>query len=73
MASKRGARRRSCESKVAHATFAIAAREAARLRWAHDGGTWTAYRCQWCGLYHVGRQRARDRQAMQARRTAAAG
>lgn len=73
MASRRRERRRSCESKVAHATYAIAAREAARLRWAHHGGTWVAYRCRWCKLYHVGRQSARARQAMRARRTAAAG
>lgn len=73
MASKRRARRRSCESKVAHATYAIAAREAARLRWAYHGGTWAAYCCRFCGAWHVGRQSARDRQAMRARRTAAAG
>lgn len=72
MASKRHQRRRSCEGKVAHATMQDAGIAAAKLRKSFLGGTWSAYHCQWCGKYHVGRQNARDRRAMHARRAAAA-
>ena len=72
MASKRHQRRRSCESKVAYATKDEATRAAAGLRKSFFGGSWSAYRCEWCGRYHVGRQNARQRQAMAARRAQAA-
>lgn len=69
MASKRRERRRSCESKVAHATEDEAWREALRLRRVHNGGSWRAYRCSRCGFFHVGRPNARQRQAMNAQRS----
>lgn len=68
MPSKRRQRRRSCEGKVAHATEGEAWREAARLRWVHDGGSWRAYRCARCGFFHVGRPNAQQRQAINDRR-----
>lgn len=72
MASKRHLRRRSCEGKVRHASAAAAQLAAGKLRKTHDGGAWAAYRCQFCGAWHVGRQSAQQRQATHARREAAA-
>ncbi len=72
MASKRHQRRRACEGKVAHATKDAALLAAAKLRKNHLGGSWSVYRCEWCGRFHVGRQNARDRRAMAARRALAA-
>ena len=72
MASKRHQRRRSCESKVGHDTKEAALRAAAGLRKSFFGGSWSVYRCEWCGRYHVGRPNARQRQAMNARRAQAA-
>ena len=73
MSSKRRLRRRGCEGKIAHATWAAAYGEAGRLRRFHDGGAWKAYRCRFCGLYHVGRPSARQRQAIRDGRAARAG
>lgn len=72
MSSKRRLRRRSCESKVGYADEATAVWNAGRLRYAHGGGTWRAYRCKHCGRWHVGRPNKNDLRAMNARRAAAA-
>lgn len=72
MSSKRRIRRRSCEGKVAYATQTEAARQAGLVRRAHQGGQWSAYHCDFCGKWHVGRPSARQRQAMRDRRAALA-
>lgn len=72
MSSKRHQRRRACEGKVFYAVQAEAVAAAGALRRSRDGGTWKAYRCKFCGGWHVGRPTARERQAMRARREAAA-
>lgn len=72
MASKRHQRRRGCERKHAYATRDEATRAAGQLRRAYLGGTWAAYRCAFCGQYHVGRPNARQRQATRDRRAALA-
>ena len=73
MASKRRLRRRGCEGKVGHATAGAAELAARKMRAARDGGTWAAYRCPFCGRFHVGRPNADQRRAMRARRAEAAG
>ena len=72
MASKRHQRRRGCEGKVAHATQGEAWQAARLLRKSQSGGTWAAYKCPFCGRFHVGRPTARQRQAIRARRDALA-
>lgn len=72
MASKRHQRRRSCERKKSYETKEHALAAAAGLRRAFFGGTWSAYKCSFCGCWHVGRQSSRDIQAMRARRAAEA-
>ena len=58
MASKRRIRRRSCQSKVRHAT-PDAAQGAIRRLHAQKGyqGRLDAYRCRFCGGFHVGHSR----------------
>lgn len=46
MSSKRAIRRRACTGKKRHATLADAAQMA--------GGGMMAYRCQFCGGFHIG-------------------
>jgi hypothetical protein len=54
MASKRRIRRRQCEGKVRHETLPDALRHSRSLS-AHEGGSRiAAYRCQFCGGFHVG-------------------
>lgn len=65
MASKRALRRRSCEGKVRHASAGAAHIAALKTPGTH------AYRCNFCGSYHVGHAPARIRQAIAARREAA--
>jgi hypothetical protein len=72
MASKRHQRRRGCEGKVAHATQGEAWQAACLLRKSQSGGTWAAYKCPFCGRFHVGRPTARQRQAIRACREALA-
>lgn len=55
MASKRRQRRRSCESKFRHETADAAWTEARRLTRLSGGRRYHAYRCRFCGGYHVGR------------------
>ena len=58
MASKRHARQRTCTTKRGHDN-ADAARNHARWLSKRDpfGQKWVAYRCKFCGLWHVGRPR----------------
>lgn len=72
MSSKRRIRRRSCEGKVNYPDKATAIHNAGILRKTHQGGTWRAYRCEFCGGWHVGRPSRRDNQALAARRAAEA-
>lgn len=72
MSSKRHLRRRSCEGKVAYESQVEAARQAGLVRRAHQGGSWAAYRCDFCGKWHVGRPSARQRRATRDRRASAA-
>lgn len=57
MSSKRRLRRRSCANKQTHQTETEAVAHAISLGRAHDtrGTRWRAYRCRFCGLWHVGR------------------
>lgn len=71
MSSKRRLRHRSCESKTAYATRDEAVHNAGKLRWWNQGGTWRAYRCAFCGKWHVGRPNRREREATAARRDGA--
>lgn len=73
MSSKRRIRRRSCQGKMAYPTQKAAVWNAGRLRREHQGGTWAAYRCRWCGKWHVGRPSAAERRSMRARRAGEAG
>jgi hypothetical protein len=57
---------------MAYPTQTAAVWNAGRLRREHGGGTWAAYRCEWCGRWHVGRPSKAERQATKARRAAAA-
>ncbi len=72
MASKRHQRRRGCESKVRYGSKQEASHAAVALRKGHGGGTWTAYHCPFCGGWHAGRQRARQRRGLNDRRAEAA-
>lgn len=61
MASKRRLRRRQCEGKVKHATAenaAIAIRKVHRAK-GHQGQM-HAYRCPFCGQFHVGHVQGRN-------------
>ena len=49
---------RSCEVKVSHGRWSVAAREARRLNAQHGETRYRAYLCRYCGWYHVGRQKA---------------
>lgn len=66
MASKRRLRRRQRERKVTHRTEAAAIIAKKKL------GQWDVfpYRCDFCGLFHLGRRPARVRQSIQAARQA---
>jgi len=55
MASKRKQRRRSCTSKYRHETAEAAWSEARRLTRRSGGRRYNAYKCEFCGGYHVGR------------------
>lgn len=68
MSSKRNRRRRSCDSKKRYEERQDAVYDAGQLRKYHDGGKWTAYRCRFCGCWHVGRSPAKEVKAMWARR-----
>ena len=73
MSSKRRLRRRSCEGKKAYPTREDAIHNAGSLRWWNSGGTWSAYRCRFCGQWHVGRMPAGDVKAMWQRRAESSG
>lgn len=64
--SKRRLRRRSCTSKVRHATEQAAKHAAWKLQ--RQGYSGRAYKCPFCQGWHVGRMNRRQRQGMKARR-----
>lgn len=68
MASKRRRRRRSCEGKRSHSSRWAAVCEAGRLRKVTENGRYKAYKCPFCGLWHVGRMSSHDAAAMARRR-----
>lgn len=72
MSSKRRIRRRSCDGKVPYDDEGAAVSAAGWLRKSHEGGSWRAYRCEFCGRWHVGRPSAKERRATAARRAAQA-
>ncbi len=72
MSSKRRIRRRSCGSKVGYDDKTAAVAAAGALRKKYEGGTYQAYRCEFCGRWHVGRPNAKERRATAARRAAQA-
>lgn len=56
MASKRHKRRRPCTTKRGHEKLDSAWYAARRLNVSDPfGQKWRPYRCQFCGLWHVGR------------------
>lgn len=57
---------------MGYPTEAAAVWNAGRLRREMGGGSYAAYRCKWCGKWHVGRQTAANRRALRARREAMA-
>ena len=52
MASKRNLRRRACQAKQPYSMER--ARRTARAIHDRDGKDVRAYKCQWCGSWHVG-------------------
>lgn len=52
MSSKRAIRRRSCADKAKYETIELA--QAAARRGKHRGQLLNAYRCQFCGKFHIG-------------------
>jgi hypothetical protein len=63
MASKRRLRRRSCKSKVRHIDQTAAVAHARHLGFQHR-----AYKCKFCGGWHVGRPNKKIKQSAEARR-----
>ena len=53
MASKRRLRRKACDGKIKHATMQDAML-AAKLSSKKFNGRISAYKCQYCGSFHVG-------------------
>lgn len=74
MSSKRKKRRRSCESKIRHKDENAAY---AALRNTVKGDVFyvhlSAYRCKFCGGWHIGRMSKRQRQSRRDRIRAAHG
>lgn len=57
MASKRAQRRRQCERKKPYPTHEVAQIDARALaRRTHE--RFCAYKCRWCGHFHVGHMQA---------------
>ena len=55
-------RKASCEGKVVFESFALASTVAKRRRKRDRLSQQEAYRCDWCGRFHIGfRPRQRDR------------
>lgn len=54
MASKRHLRRSSCDGKVRHPDKGAALGVARIMRKKHPGEMYHAYKCKFCGMYHVG-------------------
>jgi len=66
MSSKRAKRRKECERKSRYTEYGAHKRAAAL---AHaTGQRISAYRCKWCGGWHVGHTPYRVRQSMRDRR-----
>ncbi len=64
MSSKRHVRRKQCTGKVTHATMQ-AAEEAARASSRKFKTRLSAYKCRFCGGYHVGHTPAKLRRKLQ--------
>lgn len=61
MSSKRAIRRKSCDGKVRHADSAAAAHAIYLLNRTNGyQGPMNAYRCRFCGGYHIGHRPAKD-------------
>lgn len=67
MTSKRRLRRRGCTDKVAHADEAIAIRVAGYIQAKYGGVPVRAYKCPFCGKWHVGRPNHNKLQAIRAK------
>lgn len=67
MTSKRRLRRRSCTNKVAHADEAKATRVAGYIQAKYGGVPVRAYKCPFCGKWHVGRLNQSKLQAVRAK------
>ncbi len=65
MSSKRARRRRVCERKRRYSAVAQAY-AAARAMWTHKQEVLTVYRCDYCGLWHIGHAPWRVRQSLAA-------
>lgn len=57
MSSKRAIRRRACKGKVRHASIEAAQAHVGALNRTKGYKPMDAYRCQFCGGYHVGQRR----------------
>lgn len=65
MSSKRGIRRRACKNKIRHETMQDAR---AAIKQGRHRTIVIAYKCQFCGGFHVGRPNRRQRQGFYASR-----
>lgn len=68
MSSKRHMRRRACENKKRYESVEDASHASRKMRRAFEGGTWAAYRCPFCGGWHVGRRDRRSSDNAERRR-----
>ena len=69
MASKRAKRRKACTGKVRHASQGAAVYAARMLRQKNlEMGVLHAYRCQFCGGFHIGHPPGRLLRALAERR-----
>lgn len=68
MASKRNIRRKSCEGKQQYGSLSDAIAASRKAVWRTDGDAIHAYKCRFCGHWHIGHPPAKNLRAMRARR-----
>jgi hypothetical protein len=69
MSSKRQLRRKQCEGKIKYPNLPEAERAARAMSKAVKQGL-SAYKCKFCGMFHMGHTPAKVRQAMRRRQAA---
>lgn len=65
MSSKRAQRRRACTGKIGYQDLDAAVAAAGEV-WRRYRDSLNAYRCRFCGRFHLGHPPARVRQAMRS-------